>query len=142
MTKVKLRCGECGSEGEFPAHDPSSHWTLVHEQNLALLAAWAKVHAPCLESVVQRNGDEDSRMIEAAMAEERRLIAEACAGCVADAAGGGCVPHSEQCGMPTAYLERNGGSPDPPAPPQHVCICSRPKAGDNGECRACYNERR
>ena len=46
MTTVKLSCGRCGSEGEFPVH--AGTYNQITTNTHAIYADWVKAHAPCL----------------------------------------------------------------------------------------------
>ncbi len=53
MSTVKLRCGECGSEGEFAIHGGSEVDRMDHQSRV--YARWVDIHAPCLESSIAAN---------------------------------------------------------------------------------------
>ena len=123
---VKLRCGECGSEGEFPvlsADDADQPQALDRIEHVgAIYTRWVEAHASCLESAASHEANlaAEPTRIEAAMAGPLTVDPLRCAtdGCTGEAAlviCRGCHNHLEGC--PEFAL------PDEPAHDIHNCTC-------------------
>ena len=122
---VKLRCGECGSEGEFPilpalwrkGESLDVPLRNQHEQREAIYDRWVEVHAPCLGSVARYDGGTAEGRDEMP-----KKIDQRCPNCVsAGNSEASCIyAHTSAEGVDAApFCGENlpPGPPDPPAPP-------------------------